>query len=66
MKLKFEFETIDDNHQRAKVIGGWLVKATEDCFVSLHEDSRPETGYQWTASIAFVPDPKHEWEIDKL
>ncbi len=57
-----EWEPIDENQQRAKVFGGWLVKSYEDVFVSLHEDMRPNSGYAWQTSICFVPDPNWEWE----
>ena len=62
--MKFEWETIDSYHFRAKVIGGWLVKVTED--VS-HPDGygAASNGWDWRIAMAFVPDPSHEWEIEK-
>ena len=57
---KFEWEQIDDRTQRAKVFGGWIVKHQEDVFVSLHEDQRLQSGYEWRVSICFVPDPTHK------
>lgn len=60
-----EWEKIDDYHQRAKVIGRWLVKATEDVWISIHDvEQRPESGYAWQVSMCFVPDPLHEWELN--
>lgn len=52
--MKFNFEQIDDHHQRAKVPGGWLVKAYES------------VTHYWGCRIAmaFVPDPNHVWAID--
>ena len=64
--MKFEFKQIDDNHQRAKVPGGWLVKAFE---VVCHFDTHisPITdNYDWRVTMTFVPDPKHEWEIENV
>ena len=55
------FEHIDDNHQRAKVFGGWLVKAFESvCHESL---GIMEDGYAFRVAMTFVPDPNHEWTI---
>lgn len=57
--MKFEWELIEENIRdqsgkkpntyRATIIGGWLVKHTTDQGVSL----------------VFVPDPDHEWAIEK-
>ena len=30
--ISFKFEQIDDSHQRAKVLGGWLVKSFENVY----------------------------------
>lgn len=44
--MKFEWETLDDCTQRAKVFNGWIIRSfagdREECMV-------------------FVPDPNHEW-----
>jgi len=62
--MKFKWETIDSYHFRAKVIGGWLVKATEDvCY--LDEYGAMDNGRDWRIAMAFVPDPNHEWEIEQ-
>ena len=58
---KLEWETLENCIERAAVPGGWLVKATEEVHMSFHEDQPPTEGYEWTSSIAFVPDPSHEW-----
>ena len=61
--MEFKFEQIDDYHQRAKVQGGWLVKAFEDV-AHLEDGYRPSiTGFDYRAAMAFVPDPEHSWEI---
>ena len=61
--MKFEFEKIDNYHMRAKVLGGWLVKAIEDVY---HKDSfGAATGYDRRVAMAFVPDPKHSWNIGR-
>jgi len=59
--MKFEFEEIDDNHSRAKVFGGWIVKTFEDVFHVNETDSG--SGWDWRVAIAFVPDPGHEWNL---
>lgn len=48
---------------RAKVIGGWLVKSIEHVHISLHEDMRPQDGYEWRVAMCFVPDANHEWIV---
>jgi len=59
-KVKLQWEVIDQNHQRARVPGGWLVKAYENV---AHKEKK-EYGYGWDYRIAmaFVPDPNHEWQ----
>ena len=58
--MEFKFEQIDDYHQRAKVHGGWLVKAIEN--VAHMNGYRPDiTGFDYRVTMAFVPDPAHEW-----
>ena len=63
-QIKLEFEVIDDHHQRAKVIGGWLVKAYEDVTHVLPGQGL-QSGWDWRVAMAFVPDPNHEWTIDE-
>ena len=62
--MKFEWETIDGYHFRAKVIGGWLVKAAEDVS-HIDEYGSVISGRDWRIAMAFVPDPNHEWEIEQ-
>ena len=64
--MKFKFEKIDDYHQRAKVPGGWLVKAIEDV-AHMEDNYRPSiTGFDIRIALAFVPDAKHMWEISEV
>ena len=61
--MEFKFEKIDDYHKRAKVQGGWLVKAIEN--VAHMNGYRPDiTGFDYRVAMAFVPDPTHEWVIE--
>jgi len=60
-----EWEAIDDYHSRAKVFGGWLVKTFENV---VHADPFNQgqgmvDGWDLRVAMAFVPDPKHEWEL---
>ena len=57
-----EWEQIDDYHQRAKVFGGWLVKAYEDVLHNF-EDRGMTNGWDWRVAMCFVPDSKHEWTM---
>ena len=47
-----EWEQIDDLHQRAKIKGGWLVKAYQT-------DGNDE----FYVAMCFVPDPMHAWVL---
>ena len=58
-----KFEQIDDNHQRAKVFGGWLVKAYENVMHNM-VDQELNDGWDWRVAMTFVPDPKHQWIIE--
>lgn len=55
--IKFEWEIFDDDQNfneltyRAKVINGWIVKNIDYDYKS--------------TNICFIPDPNHEWEIEK-
>ena len=56
-----EWEHIDAWHQRAKVPGGWLVKAFED--VNHVVDGVYAHGWDYRVAMCFVPDPTHSWQI---
>lgn len=66
-KIKFEPEVIFyDKRQctkqitsRAKVFGGWLVYNYTYSTVMKNES------IHCSESMVFIPDPNHEWEIDK-
>lgn len=59
---KLEWEKIDGEHERAKVIGGWLVKvSTEVCSPIQDYKGRPQFGYEWRVSMCFVPDEGYNW-----
>ena len=55
--MVFEWDRIDDNGNedtfRAKVIGGWIVKA--------YRYGEGETA--GSSSMVFVPDPHHNWKV---
>lgn len=51
MKIPFEWEPIAHLTDRARVIGGWVLLSS--CEVNQSE------------SMVFIPDPDHEWEIEK-
>ena len=60
-----KFEQIDGYHQRAKVFGGWLVKAFEPVYHTDNGCSAGGDGWDWRVTMAFVPDQHHEWIICK-
>jgi len=57
-----EWEQIDDYHKRAKIKGGWLVKAYENIRTDIG-DGRFDMGYEWRVSMCFVPDQMHAWTL---
>ena len=59
MSVKLEWEGIDSTHERAKVIGGWIVKSYQD--VSYLEFGERKTGFDFRESMVFIPDPIGEW-----
>jgi hypothetical protein len=66
VRIPFKYEKVDDNTERAKVIGGWIVKTTEDVFhvaPDWGDASYFKSGWDWRISTCFVPDPNHEWEL---
>ncbi len=54
MKIAFEWEILDEDTIRAKVIGGWIVYTSE------RDDMNAVGG----AAMVFVPDVNHEWEVE--
>ena len=62
--MNFKVEQIDSHHQRIKVHGGWLVKAHEGV-AHLDNFGAVRDGWDWRVAMAFVPDHRHQWIIDK-
>jgi hypothetical protein len=57
-----QWEVIDPYHQRAKVIGGWLVKAYEDVLTQgTGFTAVGKNGYEWRMAMTFIPDQGHYW-----
>ncbi len=50
---------------RTKVPNGWLVKEVNEVHLEIPNGSfiLENTGYEWTSTMAFVPDIHHEWDI---
>lgn len=62
-KKGLQWEDVDEDTFRAKVFGGWIVKHMDHVHVSLSEEMRPQTGYEWRTSMVFIPDPEYKWEL---
>ena len=62
--IKMIFEAIDSQHSRAKVYGGWLVKAFEDVAHDVTCPGFNPCNRDVRVAMAFVPDPKHRWKLD--
>jgi hypothetical protein len=56
------WEKINNYTTRAKVYGGWLVKIVEDVY-QYNSDRGWTSGNDWRPALAFVPDPKHVWDL---
>lgn len=54
--MKFEWERLDDECDRARVFGGWVLRSQDV------DDCNSEYTVQ---SMVFIPDEKHEWKITK-
>lgn len=52
--MKFQWEKLDEECERAKVFGGWILRSRDvnDC----------NTEYT-VESMVFIPDPEHKWAI---
>jgi hypothetical protein len=61
--MKFEWIGMDDSTSRAQVIGGWIVRFCDD--VAHNTGMGIENGWDWRSSMVFVPDPSHQWDIDR-
>jgi hypothetical protein len=55
MKIEFEWEYLDDDCQRVKVIGGWVLRYRDidDC-----------NSEYTVASMVFISDPEHLWKVE--
>ena len=69
--MALKWEKVESHHSnyinRAAVFGGWLVMSTDDVREYQGPDSymSGKEGYQWRTSICFIPDPNHEWDLNK-
>ncbi len=61
MSKELEWEQIDNYHKRAKIRGGWLVKAYEDVYHL--GDDRGGFNHDLRVSMCFVPDAMHAWTL---
>ena len=52
VSIKWESMQGEPSMRRAKVFGGWIIREST-------------SGYQEASiTLAFIPDPKHEWKSD--
>lgn len=59
--MKFEWEKISGENEpwtlRAKVFGGWIVHTSNESY--------GQSECSLSESMVFIPDPNHEWKIEK-
>lgn len=54
-RIEWDWEKVDRRTERAKVIGGWLIRSF---------NYKNEKSFEVTAeSMVFVPDSNHDWTI---
>lgn len=61
MKLNFEWEELDKNTKRAKVIGGWILHHDKHALAAKGKESH----ILCSESMVFIPDPGFQWRIEK-
>lgn len=59
--MKFEWELLDKNTRRAKVIGGWVMLHEKHALAS----KNGQDSILCSESMVFVSDHNHEWVIDE-
>ncbi len=64
-----DWESIDNLHERAKVFGGWLVKAyvciEHANYVIPYDSWQREQSQELQVTMTFVPDANYEWGIER-
>jgi hypothetical protein len=58
------WEQVDNYTQRAKVVGGWIVKVSEDV-IHYTEYNGLQSGWDWRIAICFVPDQNYSWKLEE-
>ena len=61
MKDKITWEELTETTSRAKIFGGWLVS----CSKYKGHTCVTGTSNAVAVSLVFVPDPNHDWIIEK-
>lgn len=59
---ELKWEALDCFTERARVIGGWLVKISEPVVHIETQFAYIDEGHDSRFSICFVPDPNYMWE----
>lgn len=65
--MQFQWERLDQNTQRVKVLGGWLVKTETTLYNCMTINTSPCASYLNfhipTLSVVFIPDEFHKWDV---
>jgi len=62
IKLIWEQVTNDGTTWRLRVLGGWLVRYSDDVAREF-QDRGIQTGWDWRSCMVFVPDQHKLWQI---
>jgi hypothetical protein len=62
-KIEWQWEKLDGNTLRAKVIGGWIVRCIGGLLKTEVTSVKDAKSLPMSESMVFVPDRDHEWVI---
>lgn len=62
-RIEWQWERLDDNTLRAKVIGGWIVRCIGGLLKAEVVSVKEAKSLSMSESMIFVADRDHEWNI---
>jgi len=62
-RIEWQWEVLDTNTARAKVMGGWLVLHLQQTFGSNETSKKADIKIINSESMVFIPDREHEWTV---
>lgn len=62
-RIEWEWEKLDTNTFRAKVIGGWIIRCIGGFLRNEVVSVKEAKNLSMSESMTFIPDRDHEWHI---